>query len=135
MCRSLRIPLRKAKNNYLGYSLQLGVLVLNLACISIANADIEMAETPVLENVPVQVIPDLRDEEMRLKVQRGDIVAVPIPMSSPTFGTGLIVGSAYFYAQTEEQKRSQPASFTGVAGGYTTNDSWAVGVAQQSYWD
>jgi hypothetical protein len=118
-----------------GLNLWLGFLVLNLACISIVNADFEIEETSNLTTVPVQLIPDLRDEEMRLKVQRGDIVAVPIPMSSPTFGTGLIVGSAYFYAQTEEQKLAQPASFTGVAGGYTTNDSWAIGVAQQSYWD
>jgi len=56
-------------------------------------------------------------------------------MSSPTFGTGLIVGGAYFYAQTEAQKKSQPASLTAAAGGYTTNDSYFVGIAQQNYWD
>jgi hypothetical protein len=109
--------------------------VLNLACVTVANADSDDAEPPAQDQLPVQVIPDLRDENTKLKFQKGDFVVVPIPMSSPTFGTGLIVGGAYFYAQTEEQKKSQPASFTGTAGGYTTNDSWAVGVAQQSYWD
>jgi hypothetical protein len=98
--------LRTAINNYLGHSLRLGVLVLNLACISIANADSEIAETPDLNTVPVQLIPDLRDEEMKLKVQRGDIVAVPTPIPSPTFGSGLVLGSACFYAQTEEQMLS-----------------------------
>lgn len=128
-------PLRKTKNCYPGYSLQPGILVLSLACISIANADAEVSETPELKHVPLQVIPDLREEETRLKLQRGDFVAVPIPMSSPTFGSGLIAGGAYFYGQTEEQKLAQPASFTGAAGGYTSNDSWAFGVGQQSYWD
>lgn len=78
---------------------------------------------------------DIRDDETALKVQKGDLVVVPIPMSSPTFGTGLILGGAYFYPQTPEQKKSQPASYTGAAAAYTNNDSWAVGVMQQNYWD
>ena len=102
---SSRRPLRKAKNCYQGYSLQLGVLVLSLVCISIANADSETeetAETPDPKIVPIQSIPDLRGTKTNLKIQKGDFVAVPIPISSPTFGTGLIVGSVYFYGQTEE---------------------------------
>jgi hypothetical protein len=83
---------------------------------------------------PTDTIPDLREEEVPAKFQRGDLVVVPIPMSSPTFGTGLILGGAYFYPQTEAQKASQPASFTGAAVGYTTNDSWVVGAMQQNYW-
>jgi hypothetical protein len=79
-------------------------------------------------------LPDIRDDESMLTVQKGDFVVVPIPMSSPTFGTGLVVGAAYFYPQTEEQKASQPASFTGAAVVYTTNDSWAAGIGQQNYW-
>jgi len=82
----------------------------------------------------MDAVPDVRDDESQLTVQKGDFVVVPIPMSSPTFGTGLIVGAAYFYTQTEAQKKSQPASFTGAAGTYTTNDSWALGVGQQTYW-
>jgi hypothetical protein len=64
-----------------------------------------------------------------------NLLLVPIPMSSPTFGTGLILGGAYFYPQTEEQKDTQPASFTGSAAGYTSNDSWVAGVMQQNYWN
>jgi len=77
---------------------------------------------------------DVREAESMLVVQKGDFVAVPIPMSDPTLGTGLVLGSAYFYAQTEEQKKSQPASLTGVAGIYTNNDSYAFGIGQQNYW-
>ena len=60
--------------------------------------------------------PDIRGDETNLKLQRGDFVAVPIPISDPTLGSGLIAGAAYFYPQTEEQKAAQPASLTGIAG-------------------
>lgn len=84
---------------------------------------------------PPATIPDLREEEVPLKVQSGDFVIVPIPISSPTFDTGLILGGAYFYAQTEEQKKVQPASLTGAGGAYTSNGSFGVAAFQQSYWD
>jgi len=85
---------------------------------------------------PASPIPDLRNEDLKLKAQGKkdrDFLIVPIPMSSPTFGTGLILGGAYYYPQTAEQKEAQPASFTGGAIAYTDNKSWAGGVMQQNY--
>ena len=75
------------------------------------------------------------EEDTSAKLQKDNFVIVPIPMSSPTFGSGLIVGGAYFYPQTEAQKSAQPASFTGAAAGYTHNESWVVGAGHQSYWN
>ena len=80
------------------------------------------------------VAPDIRDDETKLKVQRGNFVAVPIPISNPTLDTGLVAGAAYFYPQTEEEKKLQPASVTAVAGLYTSNDSRALAAVQQNYW-
>ena len=80
------------------------------------------------------VVPDIREEESRLTFQDGDFVAVPIPISNPTVGNGLVVGSAYFYPQTPEQEALQPASLTGIAGMYTSNASRALVLAQQNYW-
>lgn len=80
-------------------------------------------------------VPDLRDEDVPLKAQSGDFLVVPVPISNPTFGTGLVAAGAFFYGQTEEQKKVQPASLTGFGGVYTDNESFAVAVAQQSYWD
>jgi len=80
---------------------------------------------------------DLAEEETKFKFLKNkpkNLLLVPIPTSSPTFGTGLILGGAYYYPQTEEQKKAQPASFTGAAAAYTSNDSWAAGVMQQNYW-
>jgi hypothetical protein len=92
-------------------------------------------KTSVSSGMPFEAVPDIRDEKVPLKVQKGDFVAVPIPMSNPTLGTGLVGAAVYFYPQTEEQKASQSASFTGLGGLYTNNESWAAGVLQQSYWN
>ena len=67
------------------------------------------------------VAPDIREDEMRLKLQRGDFVAVPIPISNPTLDSGLVAGAAYFYGQTEAQRQAQPASVTGMGGRELTN--------------
>jgi hypothetical protein len=91
------------------------------------------ADSKVASKVPLPV-PDLREDDTRLKIQKGDFVVVPIPISNPTFDTGLVVGAAYFYPQTEQQKKVQPASVTGAAAVYTSNKSFAYGIAQQNYW-
>lgn len=67
-------------------------------------------------------------------MQRGNFVVVPVPMSNPTLDTGLVLGAAYFYPQSEEQKKVQPASITAGAGMYTSNDSKAFALVQQNYW-
>ena len=81
------------------------------------------------------IAPDIRDDETDLKLQRGDFVVVPIPISNPTLDAGLVAGAAYFYPQSEEQKKLQPASVTAAAGMYTSNDSRAFAVVQQNYWN
>jgi len=108
----------------------LGVLAL-LACQPAAVADVIDIE----KDTRPPLAPDIREDDMELKLQRGDFVAVPIPLSNPTLGSGLIAGAAYFYPQTEEQKAVQPASLTGLAGMYMDNDSKAVAIAQQNYWN
>ena len=86
---------------------------------------------------PIDVLPDLREDDVPVDVggekEDRNWFAVPIPMSSPTFGTGLILGGAYYFEQTDEQKAVQPASFTGAALGYTTNESWFAGAMYQGY--
>jgi len=78
-------------------------------------------------------IPDIRDDDLKFKLQKRNWVIVPIPVSNPTLDTGLVVGGAYFYPQSESQKDVQPASVTGAAGFRSSNDSSAFGVAHQSY--
>ena len=80
------------------------------------------------------IAPDIRGDETPLKLQSGDFVVVPIPISNPTLGDGLVAGAAYFYPQTLEEKKLQPASVTAAAGMYTSNDSKALAFLQQNYW-
>jgi hypothetical protein len=80
------------------------------------------------------IAPDIREDEVALKLRRGDFVVVPIPISNPTLDTGLVAGAAWFYPQTEEQRKVQPASVTAAGGMYTSNDSRAFALVQQNYW-
>jgi hypothetical protein len=98
------------------------------------------AESPAGAEVDSQVdtrpavAPDIRNDETELKLQRGNLVIVPIPISNPTLGTGLVGGAAWFYGQTAEQADQQPASLTAAAGLYTDNNSRALVLGQQNYW-
>jgi len=97
-------------------------------------ASIALADDPEIDSRQ-GIAPDIREDDVPLKVQKGNFVVVPIPIANPTFGEGLVVGAAYFYAQTEEEKKIQPASVTALGGAYTTNNSKAVVLAQQNYWN
>jgi len=119
------------------YLIAFFALMLSSPALSLQEEGVDDKEhQPLSSDLPIDSIPDLRDEDTKLKLQGKkvrNLFVVPIPMSSPTFGTGLILGGAFFYPQTEEQKKSQPASFTGAAAGYTHNKSWFAGVLQQNY--
>jgi hypothetical protein len=81
------------------------------------------------------IAPDIRGSDHPLKVEKGNLVVVPIPNSSPELGSGLILGAGYFHKQSAAQKKVQPASVTGVAAYYTSNGSYAGGIGNESYWD
>jgi len=103
-----------------------------LLCLCLAHAS-AIAQGLEKDTRP-PIAPDIREDEIDVKLQKRDFVAVPIPMSGPTLGSGLIIGAAYFYRQTEAQKAVQPASLTGIGAMYTDNDSKAFLIAQQNYW-
>jgi len=113
-------------------------LLLLFGALALAGTNTLADESPTPDESPTDtrpsIAPDIREDDTKLKIQRGDTVVVPIPMSNPTLGTGLIVGGAYFYSQTEEQAEEQPASLTGAGAMYTSNDSRAFVIGQQNYW-
>ena len=117
-------------------------LVVTLQCISITSSLAYATETAnekslVTTDLIAETNTELTGESKKFKFlskKPENLLLVPIPTSNPTFGTGLILGGAYFYKQTEEQKNAQPASFTSAAVGYTDNESWFAGVMQQNYW-
>ena len=89
---------------------------------------------PDRQDTRPSAVPDIREDESLLTLKDGDFVVVPIPMSGPTLGTGLIAGAAYFYPQTETEKKVEPASVSGLGAMYTSNDSKAVALFHQGYW-
>jgi hypothetical protein len=111
------------------------ISLIAIVCSATAIAQDDAPE-PESETKPATgVAPDLRDDDTNLKLQKGDFVIVPVPIVTPTVGSGLVVGGAYFYKQTEEQKNVQPATMTAAGGMYTNNDSKLFVVAHQSYWN
>ena len=106
----------------------LSLTILLALCTTFAYADESKTDTRP------SIAPDIREDESKLKQQKGNFVVVPIPISNPTIGTGLVAGAAYFYKQTEEQAKVQPASVTGAGGLYTDNDSKAIVIGHQGYW-
>jgi hypothetical protein len=118
------------------------ILVLAFSAFT-ASAEDEEAENATAEGVPAVhpakdtrpgIAPDIRDDESKLKAQKGNFVAVPIPFSNPTLNEGLVAGAAYFYPQSEEEKKVEPASVTAIGAMYSSNESKAFGLAQQNYW-
>jgi hypothetical protein len=103
-------------------------------------ADVAVAETelpPPSEQLETDAAPEANGEEPapgKTENDNRDFLIVPIPLSDPTLGTGLVLGAAYFYPQTPAQAEAQPASVTGVAGMATSTNSRALGVLQRNYW-
>jgi hypothetical protein len=119
---------------YLKHMILLAGLTAASVCVALPSEDNSIpASEKKADNRP-SVAPDIRDDESKLKIQRGDFVIVPIPISNPTLDTGIVVGAAYFYAQSAEQKKTQPASLTAAGAMYTSNDSRAFALVQQNYW-
>src|ERR1043165_2086211 len=56
------------------------------------------------------------------KEKRGSLVIAPIPISSPAFGSGLLLITAYVFKVDKEDQVSPP-SWGGVAGAFTNNGS------------
>ena len=67
-----------------------------MTCFSMILASTAIAQNDATDTRP-GIAPDIREDETRLKLQRGDFVVVPIPISNPTLESGLVAGAAYFY--------------------------------------
>ena len=94
---------------------------------ALATDPLVSAEQP---GIPDEVLGKDLPSEGRL----GNVLAVPIPTSDPTIGTGLIGVTAYFWDQTEAQQAVQPPSVTALGGMYTDSESWAAVLGQTLYW-
>lgn len=119
--------------------------------LNLPNASLYLTIALVLSHVPAAAVgqqsepedtidrrqglaPDIRTDDAPFKLQSGSFVAVPIPISNPTLDSGLVVATAYFHPQTEEEAAAQPATVTGIGALYTSTDSRGALAFHQSYW-
>lgn len=96
-------------------------IVLLAACTAVAQPSerVPQVESPAKDRaVPVDVSPPDTPRS------GGEWVVLPVPVSSPTVGTGLrLIGARFFRADPS----SQP-SVLGAAAGYYTSDTWFAGL-------
>src|SRR5882672_10468904 len=60
-----------------------------------------------------------KDDHTKPKKQkRGSLIIAPIPISSPAFGSGLLLITSYVF-KFDEQDKTSPPSWIGMAGAFT----------------
>ena len=73
-----------------------------------------------------------QDEPKPKKEKRGSLVIAPIPISSPAFGSGLLLITGYVFKLNETDKISPP-SWLGGAGAFTNNGTRALALGGRLY--
>ena len=82
---------------------------------------------------PTPLPPGQKDDEGKQKGEkRGSIVIAPIPISSPAFGSGLILIAGYVFKFDKEDAVSPP-SWAGLAGVYTNNGTRGLALGSRLY--
>jgi len=87
------------------------------------KSEIRMVKEMVQENM--KEVPPSQEA----KKEKPELVAMPIPVANPTVGAGLAVAGMLLYKASE----NAPTSNTTVGGLYTTNDTWGMGISQNTY--
>lgn len=75
------------------------------------------------EPTPTPIIDDNSAEPKKPK--RGSLIFAPIPITSPAFGSGMILGAGYVFKLNPEDKASPPSS-VGLAGAFTSSGSRGI---------
>jgi hypothetical protein len=96
--------------------------------------------SPAAEITTVEVEPaDSSDPDKSHKPQakpkkekRGSFIIAPIPISSPAFGSGLLLITAYVFKVNENDKTSPP-SYLGAAGVFTNNGTRGLALGGKLY--
>ena len=101
-----------------------------------------MGGTPAFGQIPAPTPDDVaatndkeeeKDKDTKPeKEKRGSLVIAPIPISSPAFGSGLLLITAYVFKFDKEDQVSPP-SWVGLAGAFTNNGSRGLAAGAKLY--
>jgi len=72
------------------------IFTFTILCAAASIAQEEINDGEIEPNRASGIAPDLREDDTILKLQKHDFVVVPVPIVTPTIGSGLVVGGAYF---------------------------------------
>ena len=75
---------------------------------------------------------DQQGKTKRKKEKRGSLIIAPIPISSPAFGSGLLLITGYVF-KLNKQDQSSPPSWLGAAGTFTNNGTHALALGGRMY--
>jgi hypothetical protein len=76
---------------------------------------------------------DVEESRNMFVKKKSRFVAVPIPKSDPTIGTGMALAGIYMHPQGEDDTTAL-TSMSGVVGLYTDTDSWGVGIFHDGFY-
>ena len=82
--------------------------------------------------IPINADSDQPQDKTAKKEKRGSFVVAPIPISSPAFGSGLLLITAYVFKLNLDDQVSPP-SWVGLAGAYTNNGTRALAGGAKLY--
>lgn len=75
---------------------------------------------------------DKQSDKSKNSDKRGSLIVAPIPISSPAFGSGLIIISGYVFKLDKDDEKSPP-SWLGGAGVFTNNGSRGLALGGRLY--
>ena len=90
----------------------------------------QAADAAAQSTAPAQ--PEARPEEEKKREKRGDIVAAPLPISSPALGSGIVPVVGYIFPFNKNDKVSPP-SVVGGLGLITSGGSRALAIGGELY--
>lgn len=99
------------------------LLVLAISAISAMSVNATSVE---------DVNDEINDSQAMKGVQTGQFVAVPIPISNPTVGTGLQAALLYLHPKKNDSPDA-PNATSGLGAMYTDNDTWFSGIFHDDY--
>jgi len=104
------------------------IATLLLTCLLAGSGSIVGAQTDAQD----QTADDQQTTDNSKKEKRGSLVIAPIPISSPAFGSGLILIGGYVF-KLDKDDQASPPSWLGGAGVFTNNGSRGLALGGRLY--
>lgn len=102
-----------------------------LLCISLLSLCLPVPELQA-SSVQQEINNSLDSSKALQPQQQGQFVAVPIPISNPTIGTGL-QGALLYLHDKPDSEQSSPNATSGLGVMYTDTDSWLSAIFHDNY--